>query len=124
MNDFSSAKTGPSLLTAMPPAIDVTAQPVARPCRCRRGPDESLVVVSARPRCTDLHAENVLCSQREPWLVIDPKPYVGDPAYEPARLQTGPVHAQLRSGSRDRRARRSSVAPRPVDAGPARRPAP
>jgi streptomycin 6-kinase len=33
--------------------------------------------------CTDLHAENVLSSQRERWLVIDPKPYVGDPAYDP-----------------------------------------
>lgn len=32
---------------------------------------------------TDLHAENVLAAQREPWLVIDPKPYIGDPAYDP-----------------------------------------
>ena len=32
--------------------------------------------------CTDLHAGNVLASQREPWLVIDPKPFVGDPAYD------------------------------------------
>jgi streptomycin 6-kinase len=32
---------------------------------------------------TDLHAENVLRGEREPWLVIDPKPYVGDPAYDP-----------------------------------------
>lgn len=32
--------------------------------------------------CTDLHAENVLAAEREPWLVIDPKPYVGDPAYD------------------------------------------
>jgi streptomycin 6-kinase len=32
--------------------------------------------------CTDLHAENVLAAQREPWLVIDPKPYVGDPTYD------------------------------------------
>ncbi|MGH8964412.1 MAG: aminoglycoside phosphotransferase family protein [Actinomycetes bacterium] len=31
---------------------------------------------------TDLHAENVLAAQREPWLLIDPKPYVGDPAYD------------------------------------------
>ena len=31
---------------------------------------------------TDLHAGNVLRSEREPWLVIDPKPYVGDPAYD------------------------------------------
>jgi streptomycin 6-kinase len=35
--------------------------------------------------CTDLHAGNVLASQREPWLVIDPKPFVGDPAFEPVQ---------------------------------------
>lgn len=33
--------------------------------------------------CTDLHAENVLAAEREPWVVIDPKPYVGDPTYDP-----------------------------------------
>ena len=32
--------------------------------------------------CTDLHADNVLAAEREPWLVIDPKPYVGDPTYD------------------------------------------
>jgi hypothetical protein len=32
--------------------------------------------------CTDLHAENVLAAKREPWLIIDPKPYVGDPTYD------------------------------------------
>jgi streptomycin 6-kinase len=31
---------------------------------------------------TDLHAGNVLQAQREPWLVIDPKPFIGDPAYD------------------------------------------
>ena len=44
--------------------------------------------------CTDLHPENVLAARREPWLMIDPKPYVGDPTYDavqhmlnfPARL--------------------------------------
>ena len=48
--------------------------------------------------CTDLHAENVLAAGREPWLVIDPKPFVGDPHYDvlqhmlncPARLQAEP----------------------------------
>ena len=48
--------------------------------------------------CTDLHAENILASAREPWLVIDPKPYAGDPAYDalqhmlqcPARLRADP----------------------------------
>jgi streptomycin 6-kinase len=31
---------------------------------------------------TDLHAGNVLAAEREPWLAIDPKPYIGDPAYD------------------------------------------
>ncbi len=32
--------------------------------------------------CTDLHAGNVLAAEREPWLVIDPKPFVGDRAFD------------------------------------------
>ncbi|HEU5484019.1 MAG TPA: aminoglycoside phosphotransferase family protein [Microlunatus sp.] len=35
---------------------------------------------------TDLHYANVLAADREPWLVIDPKPLAGDPAYEVAPL--------------------------------------
>ena len=31
---------------------------------------------------TDLHAGNVLAAERERGLAIDPKPYVGDPAYD------------------------------------------
>ena len=31
---------------------------------------------------TDLHAGNVLRAEREPWLVIDPKPFVGDRAFD------------------------------------------
>jgi streptomycin 6-kinase len=49
--------------------------------------------------CTDLHAGNVLAAEREPWLVIDPKPYTGDPAYDvlqhmlnhPDRLRADPL---------------------------------
>jgi streptomycin 6-kinase len=49
--------------------------------------------------CTDLHAGNVLAAQREPWLAIDPNPFVGDPAYDTVqhmlncdgRLATDPV---------------------------------
>ena len=33
----------------------------------------------------DLHAGNVLASRREPWLAIDPKPFVGDPAFDPVQ---------------------------------------
>lgn len=35
---------------------------------------------------TDLHYANVLAAEREPWLVIDPKPLSGDPTYELAPL--------------------------------------
>ena len=49
---------------------------------------------------TDLHPGNVLRATREPWLVIDPKPFVGDPAYDttqhllsdrPVQLEADPV---------------------------------
>ena len=48
---------------------------------------------------TDLHAGNVLHAEREPWVVIDPKPFIGDPAYDltqhlfncPERLLTDPI---------------------------------
>ncbi|WP_395692760.1 aminoglycoside phosphotransferase family protein [Nocardioides sp.] len=35
---------------------------------------------------TDLHYENVLAGDREPWLAIDPKPLSGDPHYEVAPM--------------------------------------
>ncbi|PRZ35232.1 streptomycin 6-kinase [Antricoccus suffuscus] len=34
----------------------------------------------------DLHFENVLAGDREPWLAIDPKPMSGDPHYEVAPM--------------------------------------
>ena len=41
----------------------------------RTAPEEVLLA-------TDLHAGNVVRAQRQPWLVIDPKPFVGDVAYD------------------------------------------
>ncbi|MDG2304629.1 MAG: aminoglycoside phosphotransferase family protein [Candidatus Binatia bacterium] len=57
--------------------------------------DDSASVLLA----TDLHAGNVLSAEREPWLVIDPKPFVGAPAYDATqhllnckgRLRTDPL---------------------------------
>jgi streptomycin 6-kinase len=54
--------------------------------------------------CTDLHAENILSARRAPWLVIDPKPYLGDPTYDalqhmlncPDRLAREPAEFALR----------------------------
>lgn len=34
----------------------------------------------------DLHPGNVLRAERQPWLVIDPKPMVGDPAFDPIQM--------------------------------------
>ncbi|MFZ4585990.1 MAG: aminoglycoside phosphotransferase family protein [Acidimicrobiia bacterium] len=42
----------------------------------RSAPEEVLLV-------TDVHGDNVLSATREPWLLIDPKPHIGDPTYEP-----------------------------------------
>ena len=67
---------------------------------------------------TDLHAGNVLRGQRVPWLAIDPKPFVGDRAYDATqhlfncqgRLRSAPLDTVCRfadllevSGERVRR---------------------
>ncbi|HET6812083.1 MAG TPA: aminoglycoside phosphotransferase family protein [Acidimicrobiales bacterium] len=81
------------------------------PAIARRGMDlfRSLPATSDRALvlCTDLHAGNVLAARREPWLVIDPKPYVGDPTYDalqhilncPGRLGDDPVGLARRMAS-------------------------
>jgi streptomycin 6-kinase len=50
----------------------------------------------------DLHHGNILAAQRQPWLAIDPKGIVGEPAYEvgallpnPSRLQSEPLPAPI-----------------------------
>jgi streptomycin 6-kinase len=56
---------------------------------------------------TDLHADNVLRAQRESWLAIDPKPFVGDRSYDPvqhlinceSRLHRNPVYVVERIAS-------------------------
>ena len=65
----------------------------------RTAPEEVLLA-------TDLHAGNVLRSERAPWLVIDPKPFIGDPAYDvtqhlfncPVRLRSDPLELFRRMG--------------------------
>jgi streptomycin 6-kinase len=58
----------------------------------------------------DLHYENVMAADREPWLAIDPKPLNGDPHYEVAPMLwnrfeelTGPASSlSVRDGVRQR----------------------
>jgi streptomycin 6-kinase len=53
----------------------------------------------------DLHYENVLAADREPWLVIDPNPMNGDPHYELAPMlwnRWGELAGDVRGGVRRR----------------------
>jgi streptomycin 6-kinase len=53
----------------------------------------------------DLHYFNVLAADREPWLVIDPKPMNGDPHYEIAPMlwnRWEELEGQVRAGVRRR----------------------
>ena len=65
----------------------------------------------------DFHPGNVLAAQREPWLTIDPKPLVGDPAFDPMQLvtQVGDVLARP-----DRLRRRVTRLARTLDLDPDR----
>jgi streptomycin 6-kinase len=72
-------------------AEEVEHKLAARPAAMDPGlARDGLQVFRALPRsatrsallCTDLHAGNVLSGRRQPWLLIDPKPYVGDPHYD------------------------------------------
>ena len=73
-----------------------------RPRGFEAGRDEVRALLASSPEpcalATDLHAGNVLSAGRLPWLAIDPKPYVGDPAFDvtqhllncPGRLRRAP----------------------------------
>jgi streptomycin 6-kinase len=39
----------------------------------------------------DLHHDNILSAARAPWLAIDPKGLIGEPAYEPGALLRNPL---------------------------------
>ncbi len=73
----------------------------------------------------DLHYENVLAGDREPWLVIDPKAMSGDPHYEPAPMlwnrwdelvATGNVREAVRRALPHAGGRRGRLGRRALDA--------
>jgi streptomycin 6-kinase len=47
----------------------------------------------------DFHHGNILAAQRQPWLVIDPKPLVGDPAFDTGSLLRDRPEALLSAAS-------------------------
>ncbi|MGE2717951.1 aminoglycoside phosphotransferase family protein [Mycolicibacterium litorale] len=65
--------------TPVPRRLVEQALTLARDLMSRPAPDA--VVLH-----TDLHYENVLAADTEPWLVIDPKPLSGDPHFEIAPM--------------------------------------
>ena len=90
-----AAAAAPALVVRRP--VDRRAGARCPPTRRSRGDSSSRRSRSAgtsspTPRTDarlihgDLHYENVLAADREPWLVIDPKPMAGDPHYELAPM--------------------------------------
>ncbi|OKJ00655.1 kinase [Streptomyces sp. CB01249] len=47
----------------------------------------------------DLHGRNILRAEREPWLAVDPKGYVGDPAYDAGALMKSRAYALAGAGA-------------------------
>jgi streptomycin 6-kinase len=54
----------------------------------------------------DLHHTNILSAGRQPWLVIDPKGVLGEPAYEISAFMTNPFPQLLQSANPERILRR------------------
>lgn len=66
------------------------------------GSDQSELMVHG-----DFHQRNILAGLREPWLAVDPKGYVGDPAYDGGTLLKTRVLALLEEDDLDKALLRS-----------------
>ncbi|MBF6176492.1 aminoglycoside phosphotransferase family protein [Nocardia blacklockiae] len=64
----------PELAQVIPP--ELLAQATAW-CAALATPDGPLLIVNR-----DTHLGNILAAEREPWLLIDPKPYLGEAAFD------------------------------------------
>lgn len=67
-------------------AVSFVPSPAIDPGLARAGTELFRALPGSAERhvllATDMHAANVLAAEREPWLMVDPKPYFGDPAYD------------------------------------------
>ncbi|MEU1329939.1 aminoglycoside phosphotransferase family protein [Streptomyces sp. NPDC005865] len=72
------------MVDGLPEALRAIADPAERALveRCGGAVREVLDEPGDRLLHWDLHFENVLASEREPWLAIDPKPLAGDPGFD------------------------------------------
>jgi streptomycin 6-kinase len=65
---------------AVPSLKDPTEQALVRSCAAATA--EVLPEPGDRLLHWDLHYDNILAGQREPWLAIDPEPLAGDPGFD------------------------------------------
>ncbi|MFE2940137.1 aminoglycoside phosphotransferase family protein [Streptomyces sp. NPDC059255] len=91
---LSAAPAPPELRRLGDIAARMLDETPARAAALPAGPDRRLVLDCAaavrevadapgdRLLHWDLHFENILAADREPWLAIDPKPLAGDPGFE------------------------------------------
>ncbi|MET9495722.1 aminoglycoside phosphotransferase family protein [Streptomyces sp. NPDC006552] len=72
------------MLAEVPGALAGIGDPVRRGvvASCAAAVREVVGEAGDRLLHWDLHFENVLAGEREPWLAIDPKPLAGDPGFE------------------------------------------
>lgn len=68
--------------------------------------ETTLAETPAEPRLLhgDLHHANLLAAAREPWLAIDPKGVVGEPAFETYAFLHNPVRVAIAAGAQRHRA--------------------
>ncbi|MEU7584622.1 aminoglycoside phosphotransferase family protein [Streptomyces sp. NPDC041068] len=72
------------MIDDLPGTLKAIADPAERALveRCGGAVREVMGEPGDRMLHWDLHFENVLASDREPWLAIDPKPLAGDPGFD------------------------------------------
>ncbi|MFE1171378.1 aminoglycoside phosphotransferase family protein [Streptomyces sp. NPDC058773] len=73
-----------SMLDSVPAAVRKVADPAGRAVlkSCAAAVREVVGDPGDRLLHWDLHYDNILAGEREPWLAIDPKPLAGDPGFE------------------------------------------
>ncbi|WSK39317.1 aminoglycoside phosphotransferase family protein [Streptomyces tubercidicus] len=72
------------MLDTVPDAVRKVADPAERALlkSCAAAVREVVGEPGDRLLHWDLHYDNILAAEREPWLAIDPKPLAGDPGFE------------------------------------------
>ncbi|WP_405640328.1 aminoglycoside phosphotransferase family protein [Streptomyces uncialis] len=80
----SLAGIAAGMLEQVPRAVTALADPAER--RLLRGWASAVAELAGEPGDRllhwDLHHDNVLAAEREPWLAIDPEPLAGDPGFD------------------------------------------